>query len=343
VISATYSLPGGEAHLCQSRTAASDFAVNKEENIEEKREGVGCMSARSPGVSSPRPSWTRRLLSLLEAPYIRFERARTIRQSARGSIDTARRWRRRRSAVTVLEILSYLGAAALGLVVVWSFIVMLRGPGILTSLNDRCDRYSAACSTAVGFLIPLLSLALASAIFLFYRFRYVTSEVVKKAKSSPQDLVETATPYAHNIVGRNELCQVIMEDIRHRDIRRPHMVVGGVGTGKTAVLVLLTKLLADHNAIPVPIRLRDAQGGLNFREMAYNRFQSMTEERLLSAGEAEKVWRQLRKDDKVIVIADGLEEALTEGSAQQDRDNLIRLAIHRARDRPAAYHRVPPA
>jgi len=77
--------------------------------------------------------------------------------------------------------------------------------------------------------------------------------------------------------------------------------------------------------------LRDARERLNFRELAYERFLSMTEERLLSTGEAEKVWRQLCKDDQIVVIADGL-EALAEGSADQDRDNLIRVAIHRARE-----------
>jgi hypothetical protein len=291
------------------------------------------MNASSPGASSNLGPAAKRLLSLLEEPFISIVRARTIRRSAKGSIDTARRWRRTRVGVMILEILSYLGAVALGVVVVWSFVVMLRGPGILTSLNDRCDRYSAACGSTVGFLIPLLSVALASAIFLFYRLRYVRTPIVREARTRPGDLVETATPDIGTIVGRDELCQVIMEDIRHRDIRRPHLVVGGVGAGKTAVLVRLTKLLAERGAVPVPIRLRDAKdGGLNFGDMAYTRFVSLTEDRSLSKGEAEKVWRQLRKDDKIVVIADGLEEALAEGIAHQDRDNLIRLAIRRARE-----------
>ena len=84
----------------------------------------------------------------------------------------------------------------------------------------------------------------------------------------------------------------------------------------------------------MPIRLRDATDGLNFREMAHTRFLAMAEGSMLSADDAEKVWRQLSKDDKIVVLADGLEEALTEGSASvhEDRDNLIRLAIHRARE-----------
>ena len=236
--------------------------------------------------------------------------------------------------MVTLEILSYLGAIAFVVVLVWSLVVLLLGPGILTNLNKRCDQYSAACGAEVGFLIPLLLVALASAIFLFYRLRHVTSPVVSKAKTSPQDLVETAAPDIREIVGRDELCRVIMEDIHHPDTRRPHLLVGGVGAGKTAVLVRLTRLLAERHAVPVPIRLRDATDDLNFREMAHARFLAMAESGMLSADDAEKVWRQLSKDDKIVVIADGLEEALTEGSASvhEDRDNLIRIAIHRARE-----------
>ena len=73
--------------------------------------------------------------------------------------------------MTILEIFSYLGAIALVVVVVWSIVVMFTGPGILTGLNSRCGQYSAACGADVGFLIPLLSVAAASAIFLFYRLR----------------------------------------------------------------------------------------------------------------------------------------------------------------------------
>jgi hypothetical protein len=205
-------------------------------------------------------------------------------------------------------------------------------PGFLRDLNNRCNAYNQACGTVFGFVTPLLSVALASAAFLFYRLRYVKSPVTRKAKRCPQDLVQTASRDIGTIVGRDELCQVIMEDIRDREFRRPHLVVGSVGTGKTAVLVQLTRLLAERGAIPVPIRLRDARDDLNFRELAYRRFLSMTEERLLSDGEAERVWRQLCIDDQIVVIADGLEEAMAEGSAEKDRDNLIRLAIHRARE-----------
>jgi hypothetical protein len=289
--------------------------------------------AARPVTRGPLGMRARRLLAVIAEPVLRPVRARRTRRLARWNIDTAKRWRRKRMNVRVLEFVSYLGAALLVVAVGESAYVLIFGaPGFLAALNNRCNAESQACGTFFGFVTPLLSVALASAAFLFYRLRFVRAPVMLKAKKCPQDLVQTATRNIGTIVGRDELCRVIMEDIRSRKIRRPHLVVGGVGTGKTAVLVELTKLLAERGAIPVPIRLRDAREELNFRDLAYERFLSMTEERLLSKGEAEKAWRQLSKDDQIVVLADGLEEALTEGSTDQDRDNLIRLAIHRARE-----------
>lgn len=244
----------------------------------------------------------------------------------------AERWNPRRSRVRILEAFSYLGAALLVVAIVWSLFMMIYGrSGVLNSLNNRCGRLALACGTVSGFLIPFLSVALASAVFLFYRLRHVKAPVASDAKKKPHDLVQTSSRDIGKIVGRDELCNVIMEDIRDRDTRRPHLLVGGVGTGKTAVLVRLTQMLGERRAIPVPIRLRDAQDDLDFHKMAYSRFQNMTEHRLLSSGEAEKVWRQLCKEDQVVIVADGLEEALSEDNAK-DRDNLVRLAIHHAKE-----------
>src|SRR2546423_798340 len=91
--------------------------------------------------------------------------------------------------------------------------------------------------------------------------------VVRKARDDPRGLVPTAGTIVGRIVGRTELCLVIMRAIRNRDYRRPYLLVGGVGVGKTAVLVQLTKMLAEHRAVPVPVRLRDVETELNFGEM----------------------------------------------------------------------------
>ena len=87
-------------------------------------------------------------------------------------------------------------------------------------------------------------------------------------------------------------------------------IVGGVGTGKTALLVRLTKLLAECGAVPVPVRLRDARRELDFRELAHERFLADAEDKLLSDAEGEKIWRHLCNNQQIVVLADGLEEAL---------------------------------
>ena len=80
----------------------------------------------------------------------------------------------------------------------------------------------------------------------------------------------------------------------------------------------------------MPIRLRDAPAELDFESLARDRFLSEVNQDLISAAEGETIWRRLRKDGKIIVLADGLEEALVGTSAEQERDNIIRAAIKKA-------------
>ncbi|CAM5686129.1 hypothetical protein SALBM217S_00651 [Streptomyces griseoloalbus] len=103
-----------------------------------------------------------------------------------------------------------------------------------------------------------------------------------------------------------------------------------MGVGKTAVLVELTRMLAQQSAVPVPLRLRDMDGEFDFEQMARRRFAEEADQGVFAAGNIDKAWRQLRLDDKAVVIADGLEEALLDERYREDRDNIIRRAIDRA-------------
>jgi hypothetical protein len=144
-------------------------------------------------------------------------------------------------------------------------------------------------------------------------------------------LVPTAGPIFGKIVGRDDLCRVLIEDLRDAYTRRPHVLVGGVGTGKTAVVVLLTEMLARRGAVPVPIRLRDASP-LDFSALAKDQFMQTVNERLTSTDEGEMIWRRLLQDDRIVVLADGLEEALSRARDAEERDNKIRIAIRKAYD-----------
>jgi hypothetical protein len=124
--------------------------------------------------------------------------------------------------------------------------------------------------------------------------------------------------------------RVMIADLLDPATRHPHVVVGGIGAGKTALLVRLTKLLADQRAVPVAVRLRDAETRLDFRKLARERFIADLESRMVSNEEGERVWRQLLREGRIVVLADGLEEALIDDSVRTERDSLIRLAIRQA-------------
>ena len=251
------------------------------------------------------------------------------RRGSRHSINGSHKWRRRPTAF-VAQFFAYLGTLLLAALIVQAFMVVIVGAAwAYAPLDQRCQINSASCAVLTGITVPVLSIAFASAAFLFFRVARVRKGYRRKAKKHPRDLVPTAGRILERVVGRDELCYVIMDNVAERRSRQAFLIVGGVGAGKTAVLVQLTKLLANAKAIPVPIMLREAQSEseLDFREMAYSKFSSDVAGSLLYEGESKRAWRQLRNDDRIVVLADGLEEALIDND---QRNNIIRRAIERA-------------
>lgn len=258
-------------------------------------------------------------------PYRRY----AMRRAAKPNVDRPAKWVRRRSWFIIpAACIGGLIAIAWGL---WSLYVI----AVIhhkTAVENYCNKVSA-CDAASVFAGPLLTVALATAVFFVWREWRLKRPIVRKARDDPRGLVPTAGTIVGRVVGRTELCLVFMRAIQNRDYRRPYLLVGGVGTGKTAVLVQLTKMLAEYRAVPVPIRLRDVETELNFGEMARKQFCKEVDSGTLPVGQGDKVWQQLRRDDKIVVLADGLEEAFPEGNKnEKDRDNLIRRAIKQAEE-----------
>ena len=292
---------------------------------------------RATGGSKPAPGPVglrmRRLLIRMSRPFRLLARTVRHRRRSRKGVDSAPRWRRRWGSSVVL-VLVCVGALAW---VVW----VARAVAVVSGVDPAdfplnadagCREMGYSCGVMGGIVMSLLTLALGSAIFLLHRLHRIRGPYKRKAKTNPAAMVPTVGAVHGDVVGRDELCNVIMDDLRNRDGRRPHILIGGVGTGKTAVLVQLTRVLAQHGAVPVVIRLRDAQSELNFRGLAQKRFTTQVESSLRSGGEGDKVWRQLLHEDRIVVLADGLEEAFAGTDAEQDRDNLIRLAIADAQE-----------
>ncbi|MEV8460151.1 MULTISPECIES: NACHT domain-containing protein [Streptomyces] len=254
----------------------------------------------------------------------------TIRLEARRGTTRPRRWRRWLSytnvarAVWLIAVLAFLAWCAEG--------VHIMASDEPTAFEKWQKHNDAGFDAIIRFVGPVLTASIAAALFLFWWYRWTKRRYLAKARERPRDLVPTAGPDSDRIVGREQIAEVIAERLRERDTRRPYLLVGGVGVGKTAVLVRLTELLARQNAVPVPVRLRDALDGpdLNFEHLARRRFAEEAPRGILARSKTDRVWQQLLADDKVVVIADGLEEALLDDGLQQHRDNTIRRAIERA-------------
>ncbi|MGA5901024.1 NACHT domain-containing protein [Streptomyces venetus] len=288
---------------------------------------------RTPGKERPRnaPMVTldlRRAARRTSRVLVGYWHSLTIRLEARRGTTRPRKWRRWFSYTNVVRLIWAVGA-----LVVLGWIVA----GVHMLVSDKkttVERWQQepGFDALVRFIGPVLTASVAAALFLFWWYSWNKRRYLAKARKDPHKLVLTAGQQTTQIVGREELAQVIAQRLRERNTRRPYLLVGGVGTGKTAVLVRLTELLARERAVPVPIRLRDADGAadLNFERMAQQRFTEEAPQGVLARTKTERVWQQLLADDKLVVIADGLEEALQDDNLQQNRDNIIRRAIERA-------------
>ncbi|MFI2184039.1 hypothetical protein [Streptomyces sioyaensis] len=175
------------------------------------------------------------------------------------------------------------------------------------------------------------SLAFVAGVFLFWRYYWsICRPYRKEAKDRPRRLVVSAGSISDDVVGRDELCAALIEGLDADGARRAHVIVGRMGAGKTAMLVLLTRRLAELKVVPVPVHLRDATDKLDFCKLAFDRFVAEVSKRAVSNAEAEKVWRWLLRQRRVVVLADGLEEALLSEDRAAERDNTIRRAIRDA-------------
>jgi NACHT domain len=201
--------------------------------------------------------------------------------------------------------------------------------------DGACSQVNTSCDVINSVLMPVLLVATSTVIFLSWRLFRVRRFYKHKATIEANHLVQTAGSLLDEVVGRDHLCDALMNNLRDRKTQRPHVIVGGVGVGKTALMVHLTKRLAAMGAVPVPVRLRDVQQekDLDFCNLARKRFSEIVEPIVRSNAEQDRTWRWLREQTgRVVVLADGLEEALSDKSMAGQRDNLIRTAIRKAND-----------
>jgi hypothetical protein len=152
------------------------------------------------------------LVSRLTRPFRNLlDSRRTHRRQP--AIDGTAKWHASHPSVAIARYLSLAGAAALVVWVGGAVGVFLSGDhSFMFNLDDRCAGASFSCATLAGFLTPLLSIALASAVFLLARLRRVRRPYERRARERPSEVVDTAGRIIGEVVGRDELCRVLIED-----------------------------------------------------------------------------------------------------------------------------------
>jgi hypothetical protein len=132
-------------------------------------------------------------------------------------------WVQRRAAILAGAVVAIINLVVLLGIVPLSAVV-------LGGLN-------AVIVAILGFLVTLVPVV---------QLSRVRSTYLQQAREMPERMVPTAAGRVGEVYGRDELCRVLIEAVRDRRTRRPHVVIGSFGTGKTALLVRLTKLFADQ-------------------------------------------------------------------------------------------------
>ena len=238
-------------------------------------------------------------------------------------------WAGRKPAAVGWRVLRWVAVAGVFILLSGTLFALLSwifgGQGGWLGADSGCNGHQFSCGVVVEIVPLVLALAASFALFVYWRVRSVTRAHLRDAFQEPWKLVPTATEM--EVVGRAEICKIIERDLHYSAGRRVQLVVGGIGEGKTAVLVRLAEELARRGAVPVAVRLGDATDTLDFSDLAKQQFTDRVNQSLLTDDEGDKVWRRLCRDDRVVVLADGLEEAL---HGQPDRLALIKRALGEA-------------
>ena len=275
------------------------------------------------GPPGPVPAgvWARAWFRVSQPFAVAWGRCRAWWLLARGERKVHRWWRPRTWPMNIIYTVLFLVYALWIAYSVWpkGSRERILGPVVHWLPNDGWQQALTALGLSAATVV-------AAMYFVVWRFRRARRRYLRKAKKHPDEMVKPGT-IIDRVVGRDELCDSLVNDLRDREQRRPRVIVGSIGVGKTALLVHLTGRLARKGITPVVLQLRDVQVGsdFDFERLAETKFCDEMQRWVFSRAEAEKVWQRLRyTQDHVVVLADGLEDAL---KGVEDRDSRIRKAI----------------
>jgi hypothetical protein len=239
--------------------------------------------------------------------------------------SSAPRWRHPRTVVA-LNLLFYAFALSLVALLVMALLAFLAGRpiGPLARTEQSCRDISFSCGLFGGAIFAVVP----AAITYLFLLRLPRQRYLRRARTAPHLLAEPGRRMNGSSVGSRGVWGLLVENLLDRERRRPQIIIGAAGSGKTTLLIQLTSVLARSGAVPIPIQLADAEARIDLRELARRTF---IRESRVSEADASKTWEQLLREDQVVVLADGLDEALPD-SDPDIRDSLVGFAIQEAQN-----------
>ncbi len=199
--------------------------------------------------------------------------------------------------------------------------------------NTQCR--AASCYMPVDFATSVLVAVLAYVGYFAVTHGWVLFVYQQRARQEPQRLLSGHhdIPELNQISLRSGLLLQIAERIRDRSAteepstaRDVPLVLGEIGAGKSTFMVAMAAHLARRGVVPILVSLRNEHPPFDIPELARKSFLRHVDHRLLSATAADRLWRQIWHHRLVVVLVDGLDEALGQGQlidARELADGLV--------------------
>lgn len=193
-------------------------------------------------------------------------------------------------------------------------------------LDATCTSSPVACSLATGVAGSAMTALLVTAIWLNW---YGGRRALRRTRRVLDDRLRAALPYEP---GRRRpsgadrqavLSEVVSELLR--GYPDPVLVTGESGAGKSTFLLQVALGLTRQRRFGVTLDLAGHVAGNDVEALVRSRFLEMTDDFLLSADHGDRLWRRFSRRRRIVILADGLDEADLPGDELGRRAALARL------------------
>jgi hypothetical protein len=215
------------------------------------------------------------------------------------------------------------------LVVSTAFLVTAAGLDFAPSTKDDLEKFADDHEVMLGIVLNLAVASFFGAVAYYAlwgdKHQKALNRYREKAKTAPRELVDWATGEEDFV--RSDLCGVLADEIEGSPEPALVVVRGRAGTGRTNLVTMLVRELADRNLIPVPVLTRPDET-FDPYELAREKFFRHIDPVLSSDQEADAIWRRARSTHDLVVLLDGIDDEIV-GDLPPEPRSRFQAALYR--------------